>query len=79
VQRENTHQACPEAHGYLANYYELHRDFQAVRRHAMRMLELDPWREEAHRPNDAGTCLDGERTAALAQYETVNEYWLEET
>ncbi|RPJ34557.1 MAG: hypothetical protein EHM35_09745, partial [Planctomycetaceae bacterium] len=48
VQRESLHQHVMDACSDLTNYYELHRDFQAARRHALRQLELDPWREEAH-------------------------------
>lgn len=70
AQRESAHQRVLEAHSYLANYYELHRDFQAVRRHASRMLELDPWREEAHRQMMRALALDGQRSAALAQYDS---------
>ena len=68
--RENLHQRVLEAHDYLANYYELHRDFQAARRHAAHQLELDPWREEAQRQMMRALALDGQRSAALAQYET---------
>ena len=78
VQRENLHQRVLDAHSYLANYYELHGDFQAVRRHALRQLELDPWREEAHRQMMRALALDGQRSAALAQYETCRRVLAEE-
>jgi predicted ATPase/DNA-binding SARP family transcriptional activator len=70
VQRESTHQHVLDAHSYLADYYESHRDFRAARKHASRQLELDPWREEAHRQLMRVLALDGQRGAALAQYET---------
>jgi DNA-binding SARP family transcriptional activator len=70
AQREKMHQRTLEAHSYLANYYELHGDFQAARHHASRQLELDPWREEAHRQMMRVLVLDGDRSAAIAQYDT---------
>jgi predicted ATPase/DNA-binding SARP family transcriptional activator len=73
VQRERAHQRVLEAHSNLANYYELQGDNQAARRHALRQLELEPWREEAHRQNMRLLALSGERGAALAQYDTYKE------
>ncbi len=70
VRRESFHQRVLEAHDYLANYYYLHGDYKASRRHASRQLELDPWREEAHRQVMRALALDGQRSAALDQYET---------
>ena len=78
VQRENLHQRALEALSYLANYYELHGDFQAARRHASRQLELDPWREEAHLQMMRVLALDGQRSAALDQYETCRRVLAEE-
>jgi predicted ATPase len=40
-----------------------------VRQYATRQLELDPWREEAHRQLMRALALSGQRSAALAQYE----------
>ena len=70
VQRESLHQHVLDACSDLANYYELHGDYQAARRHALRQLELDPWREEAYGQMMRALALDGQRTAALAHYET---------
>ena len=54
-------------------------NFNKAERHARRQLELEPWREEAHRQLMRVLALRGERTAALAQYELcrkvlVNEF-----
>jgi adenylate cyclase len=38
-------------------------------RYARRLLDLEPWREEAHRQVMRLSALDGQRGAALAQYE----------
>jgi len=53
----------------LANDSEQLADFQAVRRYALRQLELDPWREEAHCQVMRVLALDGQRSAALAQFD----------
>jgi len=78
VRRESLHRHVLEACSELANYYELHGDFQAARRHAIRQLELDPWREEAHCQMMRALALDGQRSAALAQYETCRRILAEE-
>ncbi len=70
VKREGFHQRVLEAHDYLANYYDLHGDYKAAHRHASRQLELDPWREEAHRQMMRALAMEGQRSAALDQYET---------
>ncbi len=78
VQRESLHQRVLEAHNCLASYYELHADFQAAGHHARRQLELDPWREEAHRQMMRVLALDGQRSAALAQFESCRKVLAEE-
>ncbi len=78
VQRASTHQHVLDAYSYLANFYELHGDFKAARRHASRQLDLDPWREEAHCQMMRALALDGQRSAALAQYETCRGVLSEE-
>ena len=78
VQRENMHQHVLDAYSYLADYYTSKRDFQAARRHASRQLELDPWREEAHCQMMLALALDGQRAAALAQYDTCRRVLAEE-
>jgi WD40 repeat protein/DNA-binding SARP family transcriptional activator len=47
-------------------------------RFARRLLELEPWREEAHRGVMRLLALDGQRGAALAQYETCRRLLAEE-
>ena len=78
VQRESLHQHVLDAHSELADYWEQHRDFQAARRHAQRQLELDPWREDAHCQMMRALALDGQRSAALAQYETCRRVLADE-
>ncbi len=78
VQREGLHQRILDACSWLATYYERHRDFSTARRYASRQLELDPWREEAHGQMMRALALDGQRSAALAQYETCRRVLAEE-
>ena len=78
VHRERLHQQVLDALSHLADYCEQHGDFQAARRHALRQLELDPWREEAHCQLMRALALDGQRSAALAQYETCRRVLAEE-
>jgi len=78
IQRANTQQRVLEAHGYLTDYYMTHGEYRAARQHASRQLELDPWREEAHRQMMKALALDGERSAALAQFDTCKRVLAEE-
>jgi len=70
VQREALHQRALDALAYLANYHEQHGDYELARRHTARQLELDPWREEAHRQMMRILAQSGQTSAALKQYET---------
>jgi DNA-binding SARP family transcriptional activator/predicted ATPase len=54
----------------LAAFHERRGAYDEAYRFAMRQIQLDPWREEAHRQVMRVLALRGERTAALAQYET---------
>ncbi len=67
-----------EARSYLANYYELHGDYKTAHQHTLQQLELDPWREEAHRQMMRVLALDGQRSAAIVQYETCRQVLAEE-
>ncbi len=78
VRREGVRQRILEAYSYLARYHELRADYQAARRYAAHQLELDPWREEAHRQMMKLLALAGERTAALAQFDTCRKVLAEE-
>jgi len=78
ARREATHQRALDALTHLANYYEQHGDLAATRRCALRQLELDPWREHAHRQMMRVLVTEGERNAALAQYETCRRVLAQE-
>ena len=50
---------------------------EPARRAAARLLELDPWREEAHRQMMRLLAASGQRSAALAQYERCRRVLLQ--
>jgi DNA-binding SARP family transcriptional activator len=68
--REQLHQQALAALAHLAEYHERRGDDEPARRYAERQIELDPWREEAHRQLIRLLARGGQRSAALAQYET---------
>jgi DNA-binding SARP family transcriptional activator len=78
VQREILHQRIIEALTCLADLYEQQAGYETARRYAMRQLDLDPWREEAHCQIMRLLALDGQRSAALAQYENCRKVLAEE-
>ena len=78
VRRESLRQQMMNALTYLANEYEHRGDFRAARCYALHQLELDPWREEAHYQLMQVLALDGQRSAALAQYEACKRVLAEE-
>jgi DNA-binding SARP family transcriptional activator len=48
-------------------------DLTAGIEYAARLLSLDPWRETAHRQLMILLARNGQRSAALAQYETCRQ------
>ncbi len=69
LQRERLRQQMLEALADLAEFQELRGTPEAALLYARRQLQLDPWREEAHRQVMRLLALSGQRSAALAQYE----------
>lgn len=53
-------------------------DYQTAQRLARRQLALEPWRENAHQQLMRSLALAGERSAALAQYESCRRLLAEE-
>lgn len=78
VQRESLHQRMMNALITLVKKYEQQADYAIARRYALRQLELDPWREEAHCHVMRLLALEGQRSAALAQYENCRKVLAEE-
>jgi predicted ATPase/DNA-binding SARP family transcriptional activator len=78
LKREWLHRQAVEALSHLAGYYERRSDYEQARQYAWRQVALEPWREEAHRHLMRLLALDGQRSAALAQYEACRRVLAEE-
>lgn len=70
VERERLRDLAARALESLAQHAGLSRDFEAGLDFSRRVLSLEPWREEAHQQTMSLLAQSGQRTAALAQYET---------
>jgi predicted ATPase/DNA-binding SARP family transcriptional activator/Tfp pilus assembly protein PilF len=57
----------------LAGWYERRAAYERARRYALWQVELVPWYEEAQRQLMRLLALEGQRDAALAQYETCRQ------
>lgn len=69
LERESLHRRALGAFTQLADYHEQRGEYVEASRYALRQLDLDPWREEAHRQVMRVLAASGQRSAALAQYE----------
>ncbi len=70
LEQEHLHRLATQTLARLAATYESQGEFQHALSFAWRRLELDPWRESAHRLAMRLLARCGERDAALAQYQT---------
>jgi len=70
LKREQLHWQAMGALWQLAAAYEARGEYSQAQRYARRQLELQPWQEEAHRQLMRALALGGQRSAALAQYQT---------
>ncbi|HEY4722571.1 MAG TPA: BTAD domain-containing putative transcriptional regulator, partial [Anaerolineae bacterium] len=70
VKREALHQRAVEALANLAHYHERWGDSARARQLLSRQIELEPWDETAHAYLMRLLAQAGQRSAALAQYET---------
>jgi predicted ATPase/DNA-binding SARP family transcriptional activator len=78
LKREWLHHRAVAAMGRLVTYHERRGDYEQAISAARQQLELDSWREEAHRQLMRLLVLNGERSAALAQYERCRRLLAEE-
>lgn len=78
VERERLHQQALEALGHLAACHEESGEYGQALAYARRQVELEPWRESAHRQWMRALALSGQRGAALAQYEACRRILAEE-
>jgi predicted ATPase/DNA-binding SARP family transcriptional activator/Tfp pilus assembly protein PilF len=70
LKREWLQREVTEALSILTDYCKRRGDHKQAQQYARRHVGLEPWREEAHRQLMQLLALDGQRSAALAQYET---------
>lgn len=70
LKREWLHIQAVEALVHVADFYERRGDYVTARRYAQQLVNLEPWREESHRQLMRLLAHEGQRSAALAQYET---------
>ncbi len=67
--REWLHREAVDVLTHLARYHERRGNIRK-RAYAWQQVELDPWREESHRHLMWLLALNGQRSAALTQYQT---------
>ncbi|HOT92645.1 MAG TPA: tetratricopeptide repeat protein [Anaerolineae bacterium] len=78
LKREWLHREAIEALFILTDYYTRRGELTRARQCARRQVELEPWREEAHRQLMHLLAMEGQRSAALAQYETCRRILAQE-
>jgi predicted ATPase/predicted negative regulator of RcsB-dependent stress response len=76
--RERLQRQALAAFHRLAGYNEGRGEYERACEFAWRQVELEPWLEEAHRQLMRLLALSGQRSAALAQYETCRRALAEE-
>lgn len=69
-ERERLHRLALDAIFELTSHSLARADYQKAQSLARRQLALEPWREEAHQQLMQALALFGDRSGALAQYET---------
>ncbi|MEZ4663857.1 MAG: BTAD domain-containing putative transcriptional regulator [Caldilineaceae bacterium] len=67
--RERLHNIALDALHQLTQRHLTLGEYAPARAYAQRQIELEPWREEAHRQLIYALAAQGERSAALTQYE----------
>jgi predicted ATPase len=69
IRRERQQHLALDTLARLAAYHQQRGEYELAHNYAARQLELDPWREEAHRQLMSVLDLSGQRNEALAQYD----------
>ena len=78
VQREHFHLLALEALDHLIEQALAQSDYAQIQSYARRQLLLEPWRETAHRHLIYALAASGDRSLALAHYETCRQLLAEE-
>jgi DNA-binding SARP family transcriptional activator/predicted ATPase len=69
MERERLHRRAMETFHQLATCHNQRGEYRQARHYARRQVELEPWREEAHRQLMLALAMSGQRSSALSQYE----------
>ena len=78
IVHEQTHRRVLTALYQLGSYYARQGKYAQAQQYALRQVELEPYREEAHRQLMLTLVRSGQRSAALARYETCRRILNEE-
>jgi predicted ATPase/DNA-binding SARP family transcriptional activator len=78
AERERWQQAIARVLGRLVTEHELRGDYEAALDFASRLVELDPWREEAQRHKMLLLARTGQFSAALRQYDACRRVLADE-
>ncbi len=78
LKQEVLHVQALAALEQLATAYEARGNHELAHAYALRQLELEPWREEAHRRIMRSLVYGGQRNAALVQYRTCRQVLMKE-
>jgi DNA-binding SARP family transcriptional activator/predicted ATPase len=78
AERERWHQRVVQVLQQLITHYTHRGDYEKGIAAAQRLLELEPWHEEAHRQLMLLLVRTGQRSAALVQFETCRKILAEE-
>ncbi len=78
LKRECLQQQAENVLRTLATHHSLRNNYPQAIEYARKQVELDPWRESAHRQLMQFLALDGQRSAALYQYKVCCEALAEE-
>lgn len=73
IQQEQLHVQAIDLFHQLIMTFEERRDYHTAQRFAQRLLQLEPWREEAHRQLMRMYARQGQRAAALTQYQSCRQ------
>ncbi len=76
--RERWHRLILEALQRLVEHCQQAGEYERGLSHAWHQVELDPWREESHQQLMLLLAATGQRSAALAQYETCRQVLAQE-
>lgn len=78
LKRQWVHLRVLDALDRLAQYHQRRGEVEPAQKYAFRQIELEPWREKAHRQLMRNLACAGEYNAAVAQFEACRQILSEE-